>query len=190
MHSWIYVSGKNTPSITTLKRAGIFAKSPQDSSVLSNKACPGPWHWQRDVLPSQHRLLPDTVDKQPVPWRVVAFEQPTPGSLFLQSDCAVSIERARKGENISVVRESNYGNGCQHVEQQAAADNYQEKAHADSVSYSSWTEKPPNVSSWGFKFSCCTWCAMLTFKQRQCKEDSKNSPIGFTFFIDFSQKPF
>lgn len=195
MHSWICVSGKNTPSITTLKRAGIFAKSPQDSSVLSNKASPGPWHWQREtVLPSQHTLFPDTIDKQPVPWSVVAFEQPTPGSLFLQSDCAVSIERARKGENISVVHESNYGNGCQNVEQQVAADNYQEKAHADSVSYSSWTEKSPNVSSWGFKFSCCTWCAMLTFKQRQWKDieigQQKFTHWFYFFLIDFSQKPF
>lgn len=88
---------------------------------------------------------------------LLLLNNPLQPSCFSRSDCAVSIEKARKGENISVVHESNYGNGCQSVEQQAATDNYQEKTHVDFMLYSSWTEKPPNVSSSSFKFSCCIW---------------------------------
>lgn len=68
---------------------------------------------------------------------LLLLNNPLQASCFSRSDCVVSIERARKGENISVVHESSYGNGCQSVEQQAATDNYQEKAHADFMSYSS-----------------------------------------------------
>ena len=172
MHSWICVSGKKIPhqlqhwnELEYLQRV----------------------HGTPQCCPTKHLQDPDT-DRERTDFSLsthyslilltsnqylevlLLLNNPLQASCFCRSDCAVSIDRARKGENISVVHESNYGNGCQNAEQQVAADNYQEKAHADFVSYSSWTEKSPNVSSWGFKFSCCTWCAMLTFKQRQWKD--------------------
>lgn len=58
---------------------------------------------------------------------LLLLNNPLQASCFSRPDCAVSTERARKRENISVVHESNYGNGCQNVEQQAVTYNYQEK---------------------------------------------------------------
>jgi len=58
---------------------------------------------------------------------LLLLKNPLQASCSSRPDCAVSTERARKRENTSAVHESNYGNGCQNVEQQAATYNYQEK---------------------------------------------------------------
>lgn len=115
MHSWICVSVKKYPiNYNTETSRNICKESTGLLNTVQQSIDRALTLTERDCTSLSPHIIPWYYWQATSTLKCCCFwTTPLQASCFSRSDCAVSIERARKGENISVVHESNYGNGCQ-----------------------------------------------------------------------------